>query len=176
MLFTFFLSSLGPRAFAAYPIDIEGIVGSRELFQLGLSNGLLQLFILELRHLATIRTDHVMVRLVLVSTLVLRGSAELMTDDQIGVHQQDDGIVERGTAYAEMPLILHIVIERVYVKMPLNGLDGIEYRITFGSLSMPVFLQILGQHLFYRLSYILFHTSYPCSAFKVKLFYDNLKV
>ena len=95
MLFTFFLSSLGPRAFATYPIYIKGIVGCRELLQLCLSNGLLQLLILELRHLATIRTNHVMVRLVLVSTLVLRGSAELMTDDQISVHQQDDGIVDK---------------------------------------------------------------------------------
>jgi hypothetical protein len=41
---------------------------------------------------------------------------------------------------------------------------------------MPVFLQIVSQYLLYCLFYIFFHSNASCSAFKVKGFYDNLKV
>ena len=92
----------------------------REAFQLGRYDGSLQVLVLKFGHLTTLRTNHVMVRLVLVSPLVLRRAAELMPDNQIGVHQQDDGIIKRCPTYAEVSLRLHVIVEHVYVKVPLD--------------------------------------------------------
>ena len=131
----------------------------REALQLGRYDGSLQVLILKFGHLTTLRTNHVMVRLVLVCPLVLRRAAEMMPDNQIGVHQQDEGIIKRSPTYAEVSLRLHVIVEHVYVKVPLDGINRIEYSISFGRFPVPVLLQIIGQHLFDYVSYVLFHTS-----------------
>ena len=143
--------------------------------QLRGTDGFLQPIVLKLRHRATFRTNHVMVGFVLVGPLVLGRTAELVPDDQVGIHQQDDGVVEGSPTYPEVAFRLHVIIEHVNVKMSLYGIDGIENSIAFGRLSMSVLLQIVGQHLLDCISYVFFHTGF-CSASKVKPFYDNLKV
>ena len=85
----------------------------------------LQFFILKLGHLATLRADEVVVCLAVVALLILRGCAELVLDDQIGIHQQDDGVVERSPAHAEVFFLLHQCVEGVDIKMPIQAIDGI---------------------------------------------------
>ena len=146
-----------------------------ELFQLRFADGKFQPLVLELRHTTATRANQMVMNPVAVCPFVLRRSAELMPDDQMGIHQQDDGIVECSPTHPEVAFILHTVIKCIDVKMSLDGINHVEYSIAFGCLAMPVLLQILGEHLFDRFFDILFHTS-SCSAFKVKGFYDNLKV
>ena len=57
----------------------------------------------------------------------------------------------------EFPFICHIIIKRINVKMTFNGIDSIEYSISFRCLPMPVNLQIFCQDLLYLIFHILFH-------------------
>ena len=148
---------------------------SRKAFQLGFTDRLLQPFILKLRHFATFHTDDMMVSFILVGSLVLRRTTELMLDNQVGIHQQDDGIIKRRPTHTEFPIRFHVFIKHVNIEVSLYGINGIKNSISFGSLPMPVLLKILREHLFDRFFDIFFHKVLR-SAFKVNCFYYNLKV
>ena len=172
VVFQFFL--VGPLALAAQPIDIERIVCQVEAAEFGVLDGVLEVFVLKLRHLATLGTDLMMVRIAVVALLVLRRIAELVLDDQPRVDKQDNGVVEGSPADAELFLVGHERVERVDVEMAVDGVDGIEYGIAFGSLPMPVRIEIFGEYLLDRIFHILnLHPSVHflfLSANKVKPF------
>lgn len=172
VVFQFFL--VGPLALAAQPIDIERIVCQVEAAEFGVLDGVLEVFVLKLRHLATLGTDLMMVRIAVVALLVLRRIAELVLDDQPRVDKQDNSVVEGSPADAELFLIGHERVERVDVEMAVDGVDGIEYGIAFGSLPMPVRIEIFGEYLLDRIFHILnLHPSVHflfLSANKVKPF------
>lgn len=146
---------VGPLALAAQAVHIQRIVSQTETLQLGMRNGILKRRILTLRHLPALSTNQVMVRIPVVRLFVLRCGAELMFDDQPCLNQQDDGIVQRGPTDTKVFFVGHLRIERIDVKMTLHGVDSIEYSISFGSLSMPVRIQIFGEYLPYRIFHIL---------------------
>lgn len=172
VVFQFFL--VGPLALTAQPIDIERIVCQVEAAELGVLDGVLEVFVLKLRHLATLGTDLMMVRIAVVALLVLRRIAELVLDDQPRVDKQDNSVVEGSPADAELFLVGHERVERVDVEMAVDGVDGIEYGIAFGSLPMPVRIEIFGEYLLDRIFHILnLHPSVHflfLSANKVKPF------
>ena len=172
VVFQFFL--VGPLALAAQPIDIERIVCQVEAAELGVLDGVLEVFVLKLRHLATLGTNLMMVRIAVVALLVLRRIAELVLDDQPRVDKQDNGVVEGSPADAELFLVGHERVERVDVEMAVDGVDGIKYGIAFGSLPMPVRIEIFGEYLLDRIFHILnLHPSVHflfLSANKVKPF------
>ena len=64
-----------------------------KLCQLGSLDISLQLVILKLSHLATLSAYHVMMGYLVITLLILRGRAKLMLDDQMRIHEQDNGIV-----------------------------------------------------------------------------------
>lgn len=169
VVFQFFL--VGPLALAAQPIDIERIVCQVEAAELGVLDGVLEVFVLKLRHLATLGTNLMMVRIAVVALLVLRRIAELVLDDQPRVNEQDDGVVEGSPADAELFLVGHERVERVDVEMAVDGVDGIKYGIAFGSLPMPVRIEIFGEYLLDRIFHIL--NLHPSVHF---LFYQPTKL
>ena len=85
----------------------------------------------------------------LVTSFVLRGVPELVFDDQFGIEQQFDGVVEGGPADAEMLLVEQLGMKGFHVEMSLDGVDGVEYGVSFGSLTMSVDTQIFCKYLSY---------------------------
>ncbi len=139
-------------------------------FQSGLSNRLFQRCIFKLDNLSAGSTNHVMVGFIIVRAFVLRSVTELMFDNQPCIYQQNDGIIESGTAHTELFLFSHIGIQHINIEMSLDGIDGIEYSVSFGCLPMPVFLKIISQNLLYLISNCFFHPINR-SGFKVSFFY-----
>ena len=84
-----------------------------ETAELGMLDGMLEVFVLKLRHLAALGTDLMMVCVAVVALLVLRRIAELVLDDQPRVDEQDNGIVESSPADTELFLVGHERVERV---------------------------------------------------------------
>ena len=144
-------------------------------FQLGCYDSLFQQRILKLGYLTTFGANHVMMGFITECTLELGRIPELMLDNQVGIHQQDDGIIKRRPTHTEFPIRFHVFIKHVYIKVSLNGINRIKNSISFGSLPMPVLLEILREHPFHRFFDIFFHKILR-SAFKVNCFYNNLKV
>lgn len=101
------LSLIDSITLAAQPIHIQRIMRQVEFAQLGMLYGMLQFFILKLRHLTTLGTDKMMMSISIVTFFVLRRIAELMFDYQAGINQKNDGIVQGGPADAEIFLIGH---------------------------------------------------------------------
>ena len=142
-------------------------MGLAETGQLSLLNGLFQAFVLKFGHLAALSTYQVVMRTPVITFLVLRGIAKLVLDDQTGVNKQDDSVVERGTAYAEVLVVGHERIEGINVKMSVYGIYRIEYGVTFGRLAMSVRIKIFGEYLLDRIFHILtIHKTinYACGA------------
>jgi hypothetical protein len=75
--------------------------------QFGILNGMLQLLVLKLGHLSALGAYLVMVRIAIITFFVLGRVAELMLDDQTSIYKQNDGIVKRCTADAEVLLVGH---------------------------------------------------------------------
>ena len=158
VVFQFFL--VGTLALAAQSIHVEGIVRQTEAAKLGMLDGVLEVFVLKLRHLAALNANLMVVGVAVVALLILRRVAELMLDDQPRVDEQDDGIVEGSPADTELFLVGHQRVERVDVEMAVNGVDGIKNGKAFGSLPMPVRIEIFGEYLLDRIFHILsFHLS-----------------
>jgi hypothetical protein len=147
-------------------------VGQIESVQLCLLNGLLQLCILKLRHLATLRAYLMMMRIAVITFFVLGRDAELMLDDQMSIYQKNDGIVEGSPADTKLFLLYHQRIQGIYIKMTVYGINRIKYGEAFGSLPMPVRVEIFGEYLPYRIFHILtFHIGVQLfTAYKVKPF------
>ena len=118
-----------------------------KVLQPGLCDGLLQIVVFKFRNLAAAGANHVMVSLVLIRAFILGSVAKLVLDYQSGIHEQDNGIVESGTADAELLLFCHIAVQHVDVEMSFYRIYGIEYGIPFGRLPMSVLLQIFRKHL-----------------------------
>lgn len=122
--------------------------------EFGALNGVLQHFVLEFGHLAALDADLMVVRVAVVALLVLGRVTELVLDDQPCIDKQDDGVVESGPTDTELLLVGHEGIEGIYVKVTIYGVDGFEYSVSFGSLPMPVRVQVFCEYLPYRI----FHT------------------
>ena len=148
---------------------------SRETFQFGFSNSLFQSIILKLCHCTTFHTNDMVVGFILIRSFVFRRTSKLMLDNQIGIHQQNDGVIKRRPTHTEFPIRFHVFIKHVDIKVSLYGINRIKNSISFGGLPMPVLLQILREHLSDRFFDIFFHKILR-SAFKVNCFYYNLKV
>ena len=158
MVIVFVFQFVGTLALAAQPIEIEGIVRQVEAAQFGILDSVAQLLVLKFRHLAALGADLVVVGVAIVTFLVLRRGTELVLDDQPGIDEQDDGVVKGRTADTEFLVIGHQRIKRIDVEMPVDGIDGIEYGVTFGCLAMPVRIEIFGEYLSDRIFHILtFH-------------------
>lgn len=139
--------------------------------QLGFLDGLPQFIILKLRHLTTLGTYLVMMRIAIVAFFVLGGGAKLVLDDQMGIHQKNNGIVKGSPADPEFFLVDHQRIKGIYIKMTVYGINGIKYGKAFGSLPMPVRLEIFRKYLLYCIFHILtFHNGRFITANKVKRF------
>ncbi len=124
----------------------------------GILNGILKDLVLKFFDLPALCTYLMMVCLPVVGTLVLRGMTELVFDNQFGIDQQDDGVVESSAADAEILLIHHLQIEGINIKMSVDGIDRVEYGVAFGCLPMPIRLKIFGEYLPYRIFHVLdFH-------------------
>ena len=117
--------------------------------QLGLLDLLPKQVVLHLFHLAALGADLVMVRMAAVATLILRAVSKLMLHHQMGIEQQQNGVVERCTTHAEFLLLGHACVERLHVEMGVNGVNGIEYGKPLRRLAMPVQIQIFSKYLPY---------------------------
>ncbi len=158
MVIIFLLPFVCAVALATQPVHVQRVMCQVEAAQLRILNGVLQLPVLKLDHLAALRADLVMMRITVIAFFVLRGVPELMLDDQAGIDKQYDGVVKRRTANTEILLIRHERIERVDIKMAVYGINSVEYGISFGSLAMPVRVEIFGEYLPNRIFHVLtFH-------------------
>ena len=128
-----------------------------KFLQLRLVDGLTKFLVLEFGHLAAHRANHVMMGFIVVRAFVLGRIAELMFDDQLGIDQKYNGIVNRCPTYPEFAFIRHVIIQRIDVEMALDGINGIEYSKAFRCLSMPVNLQVFCQDLLDCIFHIFFH-------------------
>jgi hypothetical protein len=115
--------------------------------ELGIFNGVLQLVVVKLGDAATLGAYLMMMRIAIVALLVLRGGTELMLDNQPGINQQDDGVVERGPAHAEVFLIDHERIEGINVEMAFDRIDGIENGIALRGFPVAIDMQVFGEYL-----------------------------
>lgn len=124
----------------------------------GVFDGLLQLLVLKLRHLATLGTDLVVMRISIVAFFILGGGTKLVLDDQPCIDQQNDGIVKGSPADTEILMICHERVERIDIEMAIDRIDRVEYGIAFGGLAMPVHIEILREYLLDCIFHILtFH-------------------
>jgi hypothetical protein len=74
------------------------------------------------------------------------------------IDKQYDGVVQRRTAHSEILLVCHQRIKRVNIEMAVYGINSVEYGIAFGSLAMPVHIEIFGEYLSNRIFHVLtFH-------------------
>ena len=85
---------------------------------------------------------------------ILGRVAESVLDEQLGVEQKHDGVVERGPADPEVFLLQHDAVESLNVKMAINRIDGIEYGKSLGCLAMFIDAKILGKYLLNSIFYI----------------------
>ena len=168
---------VGPLALATQSVDIQRIVCQVETAEPGMLDSMLEIFVQKLRHLAALGTDLMMMRTTIVAPLVLGRVAKLVLDDQTGIHQQDDGIVERGTTDTKLFLPLHQRIKGINVEMPLYRIDGVEYGISLGRLTMPVQIEIFRKYLLDRFFQFvtLTHNRYFLQPTKLTLFCGKQK-
>ena len=97
-------------------------------------------------------------RITVIALFVLGGISELVFNNQSCIDEKDNSIVKSRAAYTEILLVSHQRIKCIDVKMTINGLDSIEYGIAFGSLAMPVRIEIFCEYLPNRIFHILtFH-------------------
>lgn len=136
-------------------------MGEVKAGQFGGCDSTLQFLVVKLGHRAALGADLVMMRVAVVTFFVLGRVAKLVLDNQAGIDEQDDGVVKRSAAHAEILLVCHERIERFHVKMTVDGVDGIEYSVAFGSLAMPVRVEIFGEYLLHCIFHIL--TFHACS-------------
>jgi len=126
--------------------------------EFGILDSTLEFGILKLGYLTALHTYLVMVCVPVVGLFVLRRIGELMLDDKFGVDEQNDGIVQGGPAYAELFMLDHPRIKRIYIKMPVDRINCIEYRKSFRCFPMPIRIEVLRKNLPYRIFYFLtFH-------------------
>ena len=97
-------------------------------------------------------------RITVITFFVLGGISKLVFNNQSCIDEKDNSIVKSRAAYTEIFLVSHQRIKCIDVKMPINGIDSIEYGIALGSLAMPVRVEIFSEYLLYRIFHILtFH-------------------
>ena len=168
---------VGPFTLAAQTVDVQRIVRQVKAPEPGVLDGVLEVFVLKLRDLATLGANLMMMRAAIVAPFILGGVAKLVLDDQTGIHQQDDGIVERGTADTELLLPFHQRIESVNIEMTLYRIDGVKYGIAFGRLAMSVLIEIFRKYLLDRFFQFvtLTHGRSFLQPTKLTLFYGKQK-
>ena len=143
------------RTTSARAIDVERIVRHLEFLQVDIGNAPLQFLVLKFGHTAARGANQMVVGFDVERFLVLGCIAKGMLDEQLGVEQEHDGIVERGTADPEILLLHHDAEEGLDVEMAVDGIDSIEYGKAFRRLAMLVDAKIFGKYLFYSISYII---------------------
>jgi hypothetical protein len=158
MVIIFLLSFVCAVALATQAVHVQRIMRQVKAAQPGILNGVLQFLVLEFGNLAALCADLVMMRITVIAFFVLRGISELMLDNQPGIDKQYDGVVQRRTAHSEILLVCHQRIKRINIEMAVYGINSVEYGISFGSLAMPVHIEIFGEYLPNRIFHVLtFH-------------------
>lgn len=94
-----------------------------------------QTWVTKFHHAFGVEVDKVVVLAELVGAFVLCTVVpKLVLDDQAAIQQQLDGVVKRGAADAIF-VVLHLVIERVDVEVPICRIDFLEDGKTLGGLA-----------------------------------------
>jgi len=101
----------------------------------------------ELHHLFRLNVNEMVVLAELVGAFVLGAVVpKLVLDDQSAVQQQFDGVVERRPT-DEVLVVLHLVVERVDVEMPVGGVDFLEDGKAFRRLAQFPLLKVFDEYL-----------------------------
>lgn len=143
------------RTPSARAVDVERIVRHLEFLEVDIGDAALQSLVLKLGHASARGTNQMVMGFDVERLLVLGRIAESMLDEQLGVEQKHDGVVERGTADPEIFLLHHEAEEGLDVEVAVDGVDSIEYGKAFRRLAMLVDAKIFGKYLFYSISYII---------------------
>ena len=104
---------------------------------------------------------------------VLRRVGELMFNNQLGINEQNNGVVESSSAHSEPLVVIHLGIEHIYIEVTIYRVNGIKYCKTFGGFTMSVRFQIFGKYLLYCIFYI---CGYHNRANKVNPFFEENEI
>ena len=129
-------------------------MGHLKLLQVYPRDVALQFLVLKLGYPAAGGADEVMVGFNVERFFILGRIAESVLDEQLGIEQKHDGVVERGAAHPEVFFLQHGGVEGFDVEMPVDGVDSVEYGKTLGRLAMLVGTQIFGEYLLHSIFYI----------------------
>ncbi len=111
----------------------------------GLDPGIAKLY-----HFPCIGEDHMVMLPVKIGFLVLSlVFTKLMLAHQFAFQQKFYGIIKRGPAYPVV-FVLHIDIERFYIKMFITVVNFLEYCVAFGCFSVPVVLKKGRKYVLYN--------------------------
>jgi len=107
----------------------------------------LNAWIAKLYHLSAIGTNQ-MIMLFGFKSFFKLGNVfpKLVFNDQFAIEQQINGVVKCGTT-DPVVLIFHGNIERLYIEMAVVRVDLIQYGISFGGFTVPIFFQIFCENL-----------------------------
>ncbi len=125
-----------------------------KLLQIDSGDVALQFLVLKFRHTPARGADEVMMCFDVKGFFILGSVAESMFDEQLGIEQEHDGVVERGPADTEVFLPQHDAVKGLYVKVSVDRIDSIEYGKALGCLAMFIDAKILGKYLLYSIFYI----------------------
>ena len=125
-------------------IDIECESVLAEPLQMGFIDGGGYQVGLHLGHLAADRTD--LVARIVVTRLIDRRALEAVTDDEAELHEEIQGVVERGAADRETVVVNQFVAQFFKRKVSVNIVDGFEGRVALGGLAMIVHLKVIIQN------------------------------
>ena len=102
----------------------------------------------KLEHISSIHENNVVMLLILVGAFkVCCILAKLMFSNKVTRKKQIDSIVKRGAGNTVL-FVLHVSIERLYIKMPRVIVDFTKYGIALGCFPMFVLLQISSENSF----------------------------
>ena len=127
-------------------IDIECESVLAEPLQMGFIDGGGYQVGLHLGHLAADRTDLVAVARIVVTRLIDRRALEAVTDDEAELHEEIQGVVERGAADRETVVVNQFVAQFFKRKVSVDIVDGFEDRVALGGLAMIVHLKVIIQN------------------------------
>jgi len=142
------------------------MVSDIELQQL--THGVLDLLnsrVAKLEHFATVRTDEVVMLFITIRLFVeCQIFPELVPFYQITTHEQIQGVVHRGPAYA-VALIFHVDIQRFCIEVIVSAVDFFEYGKAFRRLAKAVIFEVGSEHGLHLLNGILFISRIHVTSF-----------
>jgi hypothetical protein len=108
-------------------------------------------WIAKFNHFVAFRTDEVIMLLISIRFFVLRQIfAELMFAHQIARYEQIQGIVH-GSPADPVVFILHIDVERFHIKMPVPGINLLQYGVPLRGLPQLLIFKVCRENLLYFL-------------------------